>query len=178
LATAYSIVNNHHGHISVESKLGEGSAFHVYLPASDQKIMQQPQEITELLYGKGKILVMDDEAMVREVLGMMLLTLGYEANFAKDGVEAIELFSQAQGSADPFAALILDLTVPGGMGGKEAMDRFLEIDPQVKAIVSSGYFDDPIMADFQKCGFAGVIAKPYRVAELGKVLNKVLTKGK
>lgn len=178
LATAYSIVNNHHGHISAESKLGEGSTFHVYLPASDQKIMQQPKEITELLYGKGKILVMDDEAMVREVLGMMLLTLGYEAKFAKDGVEAIELFSQAQGSADPFAAVILDLTVPGGMGGKEAMDRFLEIDPQVKAIVSSGYFDDPIMADFQKCGFAGVIAKPYRVAELGKVLNKVLTKGK
>ena len=178
LATAYSIVNNHHGHISAESKLGEGSTFHVYLPASDQKIRQQPKEITELLSGKGKILVMDDEAMVREVLGMMLLTLGYEAKFAKDGVEAIELFSQAQGSADPFAAVILDLTVPGGMGGKEAMERFLEIDPQVKAIVSSGYFDDPIMADFQKYGFAGVIAKPYKVAELGKVLNQVLTKGK
>ena len=178
LATAYSIVNNHHGHISAESKLEEGSTFHVYLPASDQKIVQQPQETTELLFGKGKILVMDDEAMVREVLGMMLLTLGYEANFAKDGVEAIELFSQAQGSADSFAAVILDLTVPGCMGGKEAMERLLQIDPQVKGIVSSGYFDDPIMADFQKCGFAGVIAKPYRVAELGKVLNKVLTKGK
>ena len=178
LATAYSIVNNHHGHISVESKLGEGSAFHVYLPASDQKIVQQPQETTELLFGKGKILVMDDEAMVREVLGMMLLALGYEAEFAKDGVEAIELFSQAQGSADSFAAVILDLTVPGCMGGKEAMERLLQIDPQVKGIVSSGYFDDPIMANFQKYGFAGVIAKPYRVAELGKVLNKVLTKGK
>jgi two-component system, cell cycle sensor histidine kinase and response regulator CckA len=178
LATAYSIVNHHHGHISAESKLEEGSTFHVYLPASDQKIMQQPQESTELLSGKGKILVMDDEAMVREVLGMMLPALGYEAEFAKDGVEAIELFSQAQGSADPFAAVILDLTVPGGMGGKEAMERLLEIDPQVKAIVSSGYFDDPIMANFQKYGFAGVIAKPYRVAELGKVLNKVLTKGK
>ena len=178
LATAYSIVNNHHGHISAESKLEEGSTFHVYLPASDQKIVQQPQETTELLFGKGKILVMDDEAMVREVLGMMLLALGYEAEFAKDGVEAIELFSQAQGSADSFAAVILDLTVPGCMGGKEAMERLLQIDPQVKGIVSSGYFDDPIMANFQKYGFAGVIAKPYRVAELGKVLNKVLTKGK
>jgi len=88
------------------------------------------------------------------------------------------LFSQAQGSADSFAAVILDLTVPGCMGGKEAMERLLQIDPQVKGIVSSGYFDDPIMANFQKYGFAGVIAKPYRVAELGKVLNKVLTKGK
>ncbi len=178
LTTAYSIVNHHHGHISAESKLAEGSTFHVYLPASDQKIMQQPQEATKLLSGKGKILVMDDEAMVREVLGMMLLALGYEAEFAKDGGEAIELFSQAQGSADPFAAVILDLTVPGGMGGQEAMERLLKIDPQVKAIVSSGYFDDPIMADFQKYGFTGVIAKPYRVAELGKVLNKVLTQRK
>ena len=169
LATAYSIVNNHHGHISVESKSEEGTTFYVYLPASDQKIMQQPQEITELLSGKGKILVMDDEAMVREVLGMMLLTLGYEAKFAQDGVEAIEMFSQAQGSAEPFAAVILDLTVPGGMGGKEALERLLKIDPQVKAMVSSGYFDDPIMADFQKYGFVGVIAKPYKVAELGKV---------
>jgi PAS domain S-box-containing protein len=178
LATVYSIIKKHNGLISAESRLGEGSTFHVYLPASDQKIMQQPKEIRELLSGKGKILVMDDEAMVREVLGMMLLTLGYEAKFAKDGVEAIELFSQAQGSADPFAAVILDLTVPGGMGGREAMAKLLKIDPQVKAMVSSGYFDDPIMADFQKYGFAGVIAKPYKVAELGKVLNKVLTKGK
>ncbi|MGC2433415.1 MAG: response regulator, partial [Desulfobaccales bacterium] len=157
--------------------LAEGSTFQVYLPASNGKVMRPPQETTELLSGTGKILVMDDEAMVREVLGMMLLKLGYEAQFAQDGVAAIELFSQAQGSADPFTAIILDLTVPGGMGGKEAMERLLKIDPQVKAIVSSGYFDDPIMADFQKYGFAGVIAKPYKVAELGKTLNKVLTKG-
>ncbi|MGA7578084.1 MAG: PAS domain S-box protein [Desulfobaccales bacterium] len=177
LATAYSVVKNHHGHISAESGLAEGSTFQVYLPASNGKVKRPPQESTELLSGKGKILVMDDEAMVREVLGMMLLALGYEAQFAKDGVEAIALFSQAQGSADPFTAIILDLTVPGGMGGKEAMERLLKIDPQVKAIVSSGYFDDPIMADFQKYGFAGVIAKPYKVAELGKTLNKVLTKG-
>ena len=177
LATTYSIVNNHHGHISAESGLAEGSTFQVYLPASNGKVKRPPQESTELLSGKGKILVMDDEAIVREVLGMMLLALGYEAQFAKDGAEAIALFSQAQGSADPFTAIILDLTVPGGMGGKEAMERLLKIDPQVKAIVSSGYFDDPIMADFQKYGFAGVIAKPYKVAELGKTLNKVLTKG-
>ncbi len=177
LATVYSIITKHKGLISAESKLGEGSIFHVYLPASNQKIMQQPKEIRELLSGKGKILVMDDEAMVREVLGMMLLTLGYEAKFARDGGEAIELFSQAQGSAEPFAAVILDLTVPGGMGGREAMAKLLKIDPQVKAMVSSGYFDDPIMADFQKYGFAGVIAKPYKVAELGKVLNKIFTQG-
>ena len=84
------------------------------------------------------------------------------------------MFVQAQGSGQAFAAVILDLTVPGGMGGKETMARLLEIDPQVKAVVSSGYSDDPIMADFQKYGFSGVIAKPYRISELGKILHEVV----
>ena len=176
LATSYSIIKNHHGHISVESELGKGTTFNVYLPASDRKVIQQPKEDRKLLSGKGKILVMDDEAMVREVLGKMLLALGYEVKFAEDGAEAIEFFSQSEKSGDPFAAVILDLTVPGGMGGKEAMARLLKIDPQVKAIVSSGYSDDPIMADFQKYGFTAVIAKPYRVAELSKILQRVISK--
>ena len=106
----------------------------------------------------------------------MLVRLGYEAEFARDGGEAIEMFVQAHGSGQAFAAVILDLTVPGGMGGKETMARLLEIDPQVKAIVSSGYSDDPIMADFQKYGFSGVIAKPYKISELGKILHKVIMK--
>jgi PAS domain S-box-containing protein len=175
LTAAYSIISNHRGHISVESTLGKGTTFHVYLPASDQKIIQQHKEDLDLLFGKGKILVMDDEAMVRQVLGRMLQTLGYEVEFAGDGVEAIEIFTEAQKSGDVFAGAILDLTVPGGMGGKEVMARLLKIDPQVKAIVSSGYSDDPIMADFQAFGFTGVIAKPYRISELSKVLNQVLT---
>jgi CheY-like chemotaxis protein len=127
--------------------------------------------------GQGKVLVMDDEEMVREVLGGMLSRLGYEADFSTDGSQAIEKFVKAKETNQPFAAVILDLTIPGGMGGKEAIKELLKIDPQVKAIVSSGYSDDPIMADFQKYGFAGVIAKPYKVAELGKVLNKVLIGG-
>ena len=143
LATSYSIIRSHHGHISVESELGRGTTFNVYLPASDRKVIQPPKEDRKLLSGKGKILVMDDEAMVREVLGKMLLALGYEVKFAENGAEAIEFFSQSEKSGEPFAAAILDLTVPGGMGGKEAMARLLKIDPQVKAIVSSGYSDDP-----------------------------------
>jgi PAS domain S-box-containing protein len=175
LATSYSIIKNHSGYIAVESELGIGTTFKVYLPASDRQVIQPPKEDTELLSGKGKILVMDDEAMVREVLGKMLLALGYEVKSAEDGAEAIEFFRQSQKAGDPFAAVILDLTVPGRMGGREAMARLLKIDPQVKAIVSSGYSDDPIMADFQKYGFTAVIAKPYKIAELGKVLNKALT---
>jgi PAS domain S-box-containing protein len=176
LASAYAIIKKHHGHIGVESTPGVGTTFHTYLPAVDQQPTPQPAEKRELLVGTGKILVMDDEEMVREVLGRMLASLSYEAQFARDGAEAIEMFSQAQGSGQVFAVVILDLTVPGGMGGKDAMAKLLEIDPQVKAVVSSGYSDDPVMADFQKYGFRGVIAKPYRISELGKILNKVIMK--
>jgi CheY-like chemotaxis protein len=174
LASTYAIIKKHHGHIAVESKPGVETTFHIYLPAVDQQPTPQPAEDRELLVGTGKILVMDDEEMVREVLGKMLVHLGHEAEFARDGGEAIEMFAQAQGSGSAFAAVILDLTVPGAMGGKETMARLLEIDPQVKAIVSSGYSDDPIMADFQKCGFSGVVAKPYRISELSKILQEVV----
>ena len=105
-----------------------------------------------MLTGLGKILVMDDEEMVRHILDKMLGHLGYKAKLARDGEEAIELFTSAQASGKAFDAVILDLTVPGGMGGTETMARLLEIDPRVKAIVSSGYSDDPIMAEFAKYG--------------------------
>jgi PAS domain S-box-containing protein len=176
LASAYAIVNKHHGHIAVESKPGVGTTFTIYLPASERQATPQAAEDRGLLVGTGKILVMDDEEMVRELLGNMLSHLGYEAEFARDGGEAIEMFVQAHGSGQAFAAVILDLTVPGAMGGKETLARLLEIDPQVKAVVSSGYSDDRIMADFQKYGFSGVIAKPYRISELGKILNQVIMK--
>jgi two-component system, cell cycle sensor histidine kinase and response regulator CckA len=176
LASTYAIVQQHHGHIAIESKPGLGTSFHIYLPAVDQQVTSQPEEDKGLPVGTGKILVMDDEEMVREVLGKLLARLGYESEFARDGGEAIEMFVQAQESGQPFVAAILDLTVPGAMGGKETLAGLLEIDPQVKAIVSSGYSDDPIMADFQKYGFRGIIAKPYRISELGKILNQVIMK--
>jgi PAS domain S-box-containing protein len=176
LASAYAIIKKHNGHIAVESKPGVETTFHIYLPAVERQVTPQPEEDRELLVGTGKILVMDDEEMVREVLGRMLARLGYEAEFARDGGEAIEMFVKAQESGQAFAAVILDLTVPGGMGGKEALGKLLEIDPQVKAIVSSGYSDDPVMADCQKYGFSGVVAKPYKISELGKILNQVIMK--
>jgi len=176
LASAYAIIKKHHGHIAMESKPGVGTTFHIYLPAVERQVTPQPEEDRGLLVGTGKILVMDDEEMVREVLGRMLARLGYEAEFARDGGEAIEMFVKAQESGQAFAAVILDLTVRGGMGGKEALAKLLEIDPQIKAIVSSGYSDDPVMADCQKYGFSGVVGKPYKFSELGKILNQVIMK--
>ncbi|MBT9448098.1 MAG: response regulator [Desulfobacterales bacterium] len=124
--------------------------------------------------GEGKILLMDDEEMVLKVVGQMLSRLGYEAEFSRDGDEAVKLYRKAKESGDPFAAVIMDLTIPGGIGGKEAIGKVLEIDPNVKAIVSSGYSIDPIMADYRKHGFSGVIVKPVQMKELSDTLQNVI----
>lgn len=117
---------------------------------------------------------MDDEEIVKEVLGKMLGHLGYEAEFASEGAEALGLYAEAKESDRPFDAVILDLTIPGGMGGKEAVQQLKMMDPQVRALASSGYSDDLVMADFNKYGFSKIIAKPYKIAELSKVLEEVL----
>jgi PAS domain S-box-containing protein len=174
LATAYAIIQNHFGHTKVESQIGVGTTFTVYLPALEAEIFVDEQETISLSMGHERVLVMDDEEMVREVIGRMLDHLGYEADFASDGAQAIEEFARAKEAGRPFVAVILDLTIPGGMGGKETIKKLLEIDPQVKAIVSSGYSDDVIMADFKKYGFCAVIAKPYKISELSKTLHKVI----
>lgn len=174
LATAYSIIKNHRGYLTVESEVGVGTTFHSYLPALDKRVPAPKEEAEKPLMGRGRILVMDDEEMVREVLARMLARLGYEVKSARDGEEAVEVFAQAKESGETCAAVILDLTVPGGMGGKEAMGRLLKIDPQVKAVVSSGYSDDPIMANFRQHGFRGVIAKPYQITELSRILAEVI----
>jgi signal transduction histidine kinase/ActR/RegA family two-component response regulator len=177
LATAYSIIKNHQGHLGVESCLGKGTVFQVYLPASEHVFTAPPADEGEVQKGQGKILVMDDEEIVRKLLGDALGFLGYQVSFAGDGAEALELFIKAQESGKAFDAVILDLTVPAGMGGKETIGKLLEIDPHVKAIVSSGYSEDPIMSEFKKYGFAGVIAKPYKVSELSRVLHAITGNG-
>jgi two-component system cell cycle sensor histidine kinase/response regulator CckA len=175
LATTYSIIRKHDGHITVESKLGEGTTFHIYLPASD-KAVPEKEEI-KLIKGQGRILVMDDEVALKRMIGRMLRKLGYESEFAKDGAEAIEMYKGAMESRMPYDAVILDLTIPGGMGGKEAIKELLEIDPEVKAIVSSGYSDDQVLSNFREYGFKGMMPKPFESLSLGKVLHEML-KGK
>ncbi|MFH2045538.1 MAG: ATP-binding protein [Pseudomonadota bacterium] len=172
LATAYSIIKKHGGHISVNSRLGYGTTFYIYLPASGKEI--QLKEESVLLKGKGKILIMDDDKYLRLMIGEMLDMLGYEAEFAKDGDEAIALYKKAWESGKPYDAVILDLTIPGAMGGKDVIKILLEIDPEVKAIVSSGYSDDPIMSNFREYGFKGMMPKPFGDNALSKVLNDVL----
>jgi len=172
LATAHSIIEKHEGHITVESLIGVGTTLHIYLPASDKMIPEK--EEVQLIKGQGRILVMDDEASLRKMLGRMLKNLGYESKFAKDGAEAIEMYKAAKKSEKPYDAVIMDLTIPGGMGGKEAIEKLLEIDPEVKAIVSSGYSDDPVLTNFQEYGFMGMMPKPFESLSLGKVLHEVL----
>jgi len=124
--------------------------------------------------GNGKILIMDDEEIIREVAGEMLKHFGYEVEFAKDGAEALEKYANAMKSGTSFDAVIMDLTIPGGMGGKEAVKKLIEIDPDVKAIVSSGYSSDPVITNFRQHGFAGIITKPYQVSELNEQIKNVL----
>ncbi len=178
LATSYSIIKNHSGYLSAESKTGVGSIFYFYLPATDQPALNENTKREKRVPGSGKILVMDDEASVRAVAGAMLRNLGYSAEFAKDGNEAIKLYRSAREFGNPFNMIIMDLTIPGGMGGKDAIKKLLEIDPKVKAIVSSGYSTDPIMAEYQKYGFQGVIVKPYVIEEFSQVLRQVNNSGR
>ena len=171
LAVTYSIVKQHGGHISVDSEWGRGTTFVLYLPASTQALPAPEYSVLEPQHGKGRILVMDDERIVREIAAAMLTELGYEAVSAVDGTAAIGLYKQARAQGRPFDAVIMDLTVPGGMGGKEAVRKLHSLDPGARVLVSSGYSNDPVMANYSEYGFCGVISKPYRLADLATALR-------
>ncbi len=174
LATAYAIVAKHQGHISVESKVGEGTTVSIYLPASHQS--PEPRRAGQSLphWRSGRILVMDDEELIRKLMSKMLERLGFQVECAADGAEAVALYEGARASNQRFSAVIVDLTVPGGMGGKEAADKLREIDPAVKIILSSGYSGDSTIAEFRKCGFDGVLLKPWTPAQLSDALQHAL----
>lgn len=174
LTTAYSIMKQHDGHISVDSQVGKGSSFKVYLPSSEAKIRQKTESAAITKQAKRKILVMDDEVMIQRLVQQMLHHMGYDVVLAKDGEDAIGLYQQAIEAGQPFDAVILDLTIPGGMGGKDAIGRLREIDANVKAIVSSGYSIDPVMSSYEEYGFSGVVEKPYNLQKLAETLKEIL----
>ncbi len=174
LATSYSIINKHGGHIALESEPGAGATFHIYLPAAEAMKEERGREESKALRGNERVLIMDDEEAVREVAEGFLNSIGCEIALARDGTEALELYLNARETGRPFDAVILDLTVSGGMGGIETIKKLTEIDKEVKAIVSTGYSNDPVMAEYRKYGFKGVLNKPYKLQEMSEVVSRVL----
>jgi signal transduction histidine kinase/CheY-like chemotaxis protein len=174
LATAYAIVAKHGGRLYVESKYGEGTAFIIDLPASQSSPVEELPTGLHFRAGTGRLLVMDDEETLRTLIVEALIELGYEAQGSKDGAEAIALYEAAKASGAGFDAVLLDLTVIGGMGGADAARRLKELDASAKLIASSGYSDAPVMSSFRDYGFDDVLPKPWKVAQLSDVFRRVL----
>jgi PAS domain S-box-containing protein len=180
LATAYSIVKHHKGLITVESEVNKGSTFTFYLPAAAHVAV--PEETgyagVKELSGTGRVLIVDDEEAIRTLVEFTLTHLGYKVCSAATALEGVELYRQKLQADERFDCVILDLTLPGGMGGRDALKFLLEIDPSVNAIVSSGYAMDATMSHYQDFGFRGVISKPYEAAELGRTVREVIESGR
>ena len=178
LATTYSIIKNHSGLITVDSEVHAGSTFTLYLPAlRDHAIeVEQPASttITPVIEGSGRVLIVDDEETIRDLIEFTLSHIGYQVMGAETALAGVNLYREKLEAGERFDCVILDLTLPGGMGGKEALKRLIEIDPTVSAIVSSGYAMDDTMSRYQDYGFRGCIAKPYEAAELGRVVHEVI----
>jgi len=177
LATVYSIVKKHHGHVIAESTLGQGTTFRVWLPAAEdaaapgEKAAARPPSAPPF---PARVLVMDDEPAIRRLGTAILERMGHQVVAVADGAEAVRTYVQARAEGRRFDLAILDLTIPGGMGGLEALQQILASDPEARAIVSSGYSHDSVLADFRSHGFRGRIVKPFEVAEFTRAVNEVL----
>lgn len=173
-------IKRHNGYIYVQSVEKKGTIFQIYLPASEKtnydNIADSDSDILsdKPFKGHGKILIMDDEEMIREVVGDMLIHMGYKVDFSKDGVEACRKYCDSIKKKEKFDAVIMDLTIPGGMGGKQAVKEILKMDSKAKVIVSSGYSNDPVMSDYKSYGFSGVAVKPFQLDELNLLMRKIL----
>lgn len=177
LATVYSIIKKHGGHISVTSQLGQGTTFTLYLPAAKDQMLPQVSVAsvsTAPLRQSAHILVMDDEEMICAIVKDLLEDAGFTVETVPDGPLALECYRQSLDGGIPFDLVILDLTIPGGMGGKEIGKQILALHPQAKIIVSSGYADDPVMSKYANYGFKGVAAKPYKLNDLVDITAEIL----
>lgn len=174
LATVYSIVQRHDGWIDVESKQGVGTTFHLYLPASQKGRVSGDGRESVNHKGAGTVMVMDDEEFIREIVGRMLEMMGYTVVLASDGQEALALFSEAERSSRPFAASILDMTIPGGIGGKQVALKIRNMNPNAIIVASSGYSDDPVIANPREHGFTDRIIKPYRRNDLAELMMRIM----
>jgi CheY-like chemotaxis protein len=176
LTSCFSILRRHSGHIAAATDPEGGARFTVYLPALDASLPapEEKEEGPGRVEGHGRILVMDDEPVVRDVAGQMLRLLGYEPAFAEDGDTAVQRYGEARKEGRPFRAVIMDLTVPGGRGGRETIGDLLALDPEAVAVASSGYSEEPVMAHCREHGFRGALPKPYTMETLGRVLAELL----
>jgi PAS domain S-box-containing protein len=176
LASTYSIIKNHQGLITVESEINVGSTFTIYLPAAARASVAEEKQpsTTDPITGHGRILIVDDEEAIRDLVEFTLTRLGYSVSTAETALAGVELYRQKLQAGERFDLVILDLTLPGGMSGKEALKHLIEIDPGVNAIVSSGYATDATMSRYQDFGFRGVIAKPYEATELGQIVHDAI----
>ena len=179
LATTHSIVKNHGGFVTVQSQVGRGTTMRISVPAAavDRIVAHQepaPALVSATRSRRQRVLVMDDEPSIRRVTGNMLEFLGYQAEVVDTGTVAVERFRQALEKGRPFDVVLLDLIVPGGMGGKETMDRLSRLTPTVKAVLVSGYVQQSAMAEYRDCGFGAVITKPFTLEELSTTLRSVL----
>ncbi len=175
LSTSFSIVRRHNGALQVESRLGGGTKIHVYLPALPEGRAKRGATRDASYRGEERVLLIDDDETLRRSIGKALDRLGYHVEHACEGAEGIAAYQKARTSGRPIDVVVMDLTIPGGMGGKEAAQELLRIDPDAKLIVSSGYSTDPVMSNFRAHGFRAVISKPYRIEDLGETLRQVLT---
>jgi PAS domain S-box-containing protein len=174
LATSYSIIRNHGGHIEVESAVDQGTVFTIYLPASPDKAKIANKHQVSTHSGSGRILIMDDDTDILRMATRILTSMGYVTDTARDGAEALEMYESAWQKGDPYILVILDMTVQGGMGGEETIRELREMNPDIKVIVSSGYANNQTLANFRQYGFCGVVLKPYTYEQMAIELNKVL----
>jgi two-component system cell cycle sensor histidine kinase/response regulator CckA len=174
LATVLSIVRKHGGQIGLDTQLGVGTAFTVYLPKADKPVEVQARKAASLRFGTGRILFMDDDPKISVLTGTMLQSLDYKYDLATNGDEAIALYKRYLNIGRPYDVVIMDLTVVGGMGGEECFEELKKLDPEVRAIVASGYDNDDMAREFIAKGWCNYLTKPYRVTDLGKKIKEVL----